>query len=933
MRTLILLLLTALFFHPVHAQCPAGLSGTYAIGPTGNFPSITRAMDTLRLKGVSGPVFFELQAGYVSTVETFPVRLTEYPCADSTRAVTIRPAANAANLQITSNHDTATIDINTGNYFIIDGRSGGTGTAKNLRISNTHINGMAIRLVNDAGYNSMRYLDIRGVTRYSGRGVVTIGVTNRTRGNDRNRLDTCLIGDGATTPSCLVSFMSAIPGNNNNLVNGCELFNFYDPNEPSSAISISTGDDSIAIIGNSIYQTAPRAYSGPIRSNVVGISVSGLVGAMFISDNFIGGSAPRAGGAKMQLTGFSSFSAMSINSRSGTPFRSIVQNNTIRNIGCVNSGGFDLVDLGTFIGNHVETFNGYFLNNTIGNPDADSSISYRSNTPSAQMNLVVCYPSNTDSVLFNNNRLGGIYADRISTSNDNVHLYMLIVSPLGTAAPWRFTIKGNEFGSTTHPRSVWNHSGGAIRGIFIDPINCACSSPVLSNTIRVEDNLISNFTVDAPYNSASVGSVRGIDIDWQPGTYLSVVNNRVNRLILDNSTVTVPAVVGIYCEVASAVNSFYEISGNVVHTLYSLKNENLQQNNVSGIEIWNTAANAKVSISRNLIHSLKASGSYATSRTVGIDNDSGVPGSIDNNMIRLGLDSAGQAITAPGAVYGILEHSGNTPTVHNTVVIAGEGVVTAPLDDYSSTVSAAFGRLQVYDPAVSYTVRNNIFVNLRTNVPVPGPMRNSAIRVAYYPTGIVPGSFNNNLYQVAPQNFLISYGYEFSLAQWQSASGQDAQAIEAVPNLVNPTGAPDVMDLHLKRISPADGAGTPASTTVTDFDGDIRSALSPVDIGADAGNYGVVTAVGQVQLQGYAINAFPNPATRDLFVRITAPATVKAQISLCNLAGQKVASREVQLLRGENNLQLKELEKAAAGTYIVELQTPKGKLQVAVVKQ
>jgi trimeric autotransporter adhesin len=56
------------------------------------------------------------------------------------------------------------------------------------------------------------------------------------------------------------------------------------------------------------------------------------------------------------------------------------------------------------------------------------------------------------------------------------------------------------------------------------------------------------------------------------------------------------------------------------------------------------------------------------------------------------------------------------------------------------------------------------------------------------------------------------------------------------PLFVNPTGTGTTVDLHLQSGSPADASGV-ALTPVTvadDYDGETRSGLTPVDIGANA---------------------------------------------------------------------------------------------------
>ena len=107
--------------------------------------------------GISNSVIFELQSTYVSSVETFPLTISQVTCFSATKTVTIRPASGATGLSITSANATGTINFDGGDYVIFDGRPGGTGTTSQLSISNTVTTGYAIQFINNATFNSIKY--------------------------------------------------------------------------------------------------------------------------------------------------------------------------------------------------------------------------------------------------------------------------------------------------------------------------------------------------------------------------------------------------------------------------------------------------------------------------------------------------------------------------------------------------------------------------------------------------------------------------------------------------------------------------------------------------------------------------------------------------------------------------------------------------------
>ena len=118
------------------------ISGTRSVGPTGFYTTLTAAVNDLVGNGAAGPVILELQSTYLSSAEpAFPIVLAPYICASSTNTVTIRPQSGATGLQIVGANAGATIDIAGGNWYRIDGRPGGTGTSKELTISNTSTSG------------------------------------------------------------------------------------------------------------------------------------------------------------------------------------------------------------------------------------------------------------------------------------------------------------------------------------------------------------------------------------------------------------------------------------------------------------------------------------------------------------------------------------------------------------------------------------------------------------------------------------------------------------------------------------------------------------------------------------------------------------------------------------------------------------------------
>ena len=168
-RPVILLSTFILLPSSLHA---APLAGTYSVGPTGNYASLTAAIADVQTQGVGAPVILELQAAYLSGVETFPIVFTNLNTT-AANTLTVRPETGAAALAITSADTTAaTVDLNGAQFVTFDGRPGGAGTAKQLTIANTSTGGVAVRFINEARSNAVEYLTLRGVNTSATSGTV-----------------------------------------------------------------------------------------------------------------------------------------------------------------------------------------------------------------------------------------------------------------------------------------------------------------------------------------------------------------------------------------------------------------------------------------------------------------------------------------------------------------------------------------------------------------------------------------------------------------------------------------------------------------------------------------------------------------------------------------------------------------------------------------
>ncbi len=115
----------------------APLSGTYTIGASGSYTSITSAFADMTTRGISGAVTFELTDATYNTTsgETFPITLGTVTGASASNTVTLKPATSVNATIIGANTGSAIIRLNGTDYFTIDGSNNGSST-RNLTIQN-----------------------------------------------------------------------------------------------------------------------------------------------------------------------------------------------------------------------------------------------------------------------------------------------------------------------------------------------------------------------------------------------------------------------------------------------------------------------------------------------------------------------------------------------------------------------------------------------------------------------------------------------------------------------------------------------------------------------------------------------------------------------------------------------------------------------------
>jgi hypothetical protein len=800
----------------IQAQ-PCTMAGTYTIGPTGNYPTLTAAITALRTTGLGDAVILELQPTYVSSAETFPITFNNIPCISQARTITVRPETGATNRVITSTSSVATISLADARYITFDGRPGGVGTAKQLTISNTASSGTgpAVLFVNDASFNQLLHLKLQGQSYSAVTGVVffsgsTASVTN---GNNNNLIQQCDISNASFYPiHGIYSSGSANKKNSNNQVLNCNIFNFANTNGYITGIRLAANSQAWTITGNSIYHTIQFNVGNTL---VEGIAITDTTSSGFVIDgNFFGGNAPNSAGTRLTYGSY----YQPINLQVGRTGYTMVRNNQIANIGYnMTSGGpCAAIELGM----------GKFIcsGNTIGSQTVANSINIRLSQFFSYYGIVMgttAINGGVDSCFIQNNIISGI---SISQNTPGIFDGSAIGIYVRQQKRGYAEITGNTIGNPANLIGIYNDTYPDDR----DAIGIMAEAESTIPAAQLPINNISNNTIVNLY-----GKPTGIRLRY--GRH-QVSNNSITRLhtLPDNQGFTLPAK-----GIVTGLVGMAQISGNTIQNLRSIGNHV----DVVGIEI---AASQGITVERNVIHGLQTGSTAVNNIIRGINIDQFGGFKIWNNMIRLGIDTSGNPVTGNQQIYGIYQNCDTASILHNSVYIGGSG--TGESAAYYTTSGIA-------NPGSIY---NNILVNARSAS--SGSQGHFAVKFAN--ANINLGRLNYNIYHATGTNgFLGSYkGINHgTIAAWRTAARADSNSFFYNPNFVNATGNSATVNLHLANPTTAEGTGTALATLPTDADGDSRAANGPVDIGADAGNFtlqdGDAPVITHINFLGQVVNS------------------------------------------------------------------------------
>ncbi|MES2778330.1 MAG: T9SS type A sorting domain-containing protein [Bacteroidota bacterium] len=230
---------------------PFPLSGTYTAGTTGSFPTLTNAINTLNLFGISGAVTLNLidTVYNVAKGEAFPLVINAVPGSTVTDSILIKPAASV-NTRIVAS-EPAVFILNGADNIKIDGSNNGS-NSRNLTISAT--NGTGIWMQNTTTgdscvSNTFRNIVINAGNIGIGCGTSSISTSSVGTKHNSNGILNCRIT--ASIMSVYLKGSSTTVPNKNNYIIGNEIL--------TSGVLLSF-EDNIIINQNKITQITASAF-------------------------------------------------------------------------------------------------------------------------------------------------------------------------------------------------------------------------------------------------------------------------------------------------------------------------------------------------------------------------------------------------------------------------------------------------------------------------------------------------------------------------------------------------------------------------------------------------------------------------------------------------------------------------------------------------
>jgi len=864
-------------FTTLHAQVVVISSGGTFLW---NYHTLGGAFTAINNGRHKGEIYILLVS---STVERTTARLN---ASGNYSAINIRPLTVCA---VSGNIAGPLIDLNGAKHVTIDGRICNQDTVRSLTIRNAYTSlteqSTTIQFFNGARYNTIRYCNIEGSGQAPTSANILFGETNVSYGNSNNVID-----HNDIRPANGLSNLYAIQGieislhtpvtNDSNIISNNLIHDFKSTTEgvPSIGLYLSEKETSVTISGNSFYeQDTTYVFQGFMHVRAGG--------NIIIRDNFLGGSAPYAGGHPARYAGaYPIFSGIVTgNSNHNTTY--LIEGNTITNIEMIPSSGYS----GLFTG-----ILSFYLSRTLIQKNKIGSITdtgairmtFLANDTFLDRSLQIIGISvgsagTAQNETVTNNEIGGFTINgpmgaeglligiRKAGSPDTTNIYYNTIKNLQSNTA-NGVIDGIQIFCSDSQYNNCHHN--AIQQLYINSQRGSMYGMTFALTYGFHKfsvmNAITDNQISHLYNSAVIGEAKGILVHEDIGNSTQAEGVYQNNAIVNNDISDLHSgteVAGI--ENTSPSYKYLHIDSNAVYglyspspvkgisstgprdapvtinrnTIYDLENTALTAASVTGIDAVHNGNINAFQLSKNRIYNLRTPSSKTGIASGLLINGYKGVGTYDiqNNMISLSAANV--------EVYGInLFQNMTAATLYfNSVAISGTAT--------RNNNSAALRKRAI--PAAMKSV-NNIYYNIRRG----GTGGHYALINDRNPpsNGWVLSDYND-LYSLS--DIALWYLSRLSFTAFQDSSHMDLHSISVPVQFADINNG----DLHLLTGNNALVAGSPLTPVTDDYDGDKRNAIPT--IGADELEIAMVAA--SLRTTDNSTLLYPNPAYNYLTVNLS----------------------------------------------------------------
>ncbi len=524
------------------------LSGTYTVGTSGHFPTLTAAVAAYNNAcSLAGATVFEL-IDDTYTSETYPIAINNHADASAVNTLTIRPSATAVPV-FTNTANTIAFNLNGARFIRFDGRQGGVGTGRSLTLSNTG-GGITMQFINDAQNNLVRNCLIKGQRVSAFSGTIFFSTAGSGTGNDNNSIDNNEINEaGGFSNNAIYSSGTAFNGNDNISIINNLISNYFNATNDCHGIFINTTNSASGwtISNNRFFQSATRTFTGNV--NYYGIRIASGSGYT-ISNNTIGfADASGTGmmalvGNSVALTGFpTSYSVTG----TATLLRflgiagdfnllgttSAIDGNTIGGIAMYTSGASSA--FGQFCGVYIENGPvniGNNAGNTVGSTTAQRSVYFVSANASIQGVLFGMRVVSIGTSLVQNNVVGGILV------SGNTNAKQVTFTGFSLGGPSSYTVSNNQVGNASPDNIEMGFATTAgllsINGT-LEAATLGSTSPCTGitmtasgNSVMISQNVLQGWTI-AQSNTSVIGITCGSGLSGLNPS-LSAINNNLGSV-------------------------------------------------------------------------------------------------------------------------------------------------------------------------------------------------------------------------------------------------------------------------------------------------------------------------------------------------------------------------------------------------------------------